>query len=312
MSDEQPLISIIIPTYNRAHLIGETLDSVLVQTYQNWECVVVDDGSTDNTDEVMAAYMAKDARFQYHHRPPEKTKGANACRNAGLDLAAGEYIVFFDSDDLMTPDHLKVKISAIQAHRCDYVITRTEFFGGNKKDNENTYRFDQYPLTAYHYVSQAINWLTPDACIKRSVAQSIRFNESLQAGQEFNYFSKLVHRSVAAVFIDKTVTLRRYHKESIRANLNTGQKSNESLFRACWETYVDLNGIADQKTKRALLKTSVSSLYENKMAGEWNKKKFIKAIFKAYGSRGVYFLLLMLNLKLFGRGYYFYRKLTST
>src|SRR5690554_8063110 len=117
MSDEQPLISIIIPTFNRAHLIGETLDSILAQTYQNWECVVVDDGSTDNTDEVMAAYMAKDARFQYHHRPPEKTKGANACRNAGLDLAAGEYIVFFDSDDLMTPDHLKVKISAIQAHQ---------------------------------------------------------------------------------------------------------------------------------------------------------------------------------------------------
>ena len=64
-----PLISIIIPTYNRAHLIGETLDSILVQTYPNWECIVVDDGSTDTTADVMREYIKKDNRFQYHQRP---------------------------------------------------------------------------------------------------------------------------------------------------------------------------------------------------------------------------------------------------
>ena len=59
MSD-QPLVSIIIPTYNRAHLIGETLDSVVAQTYLNWECIIVDDGSSDNTDEVVGKYVEKD------------------------------------------------------------------------------------------------------------------------------------------------------------------------------------------------------------------------------------------------------------
>src|SRR5690554_5799485 len=109
MSDQNPLVSIIIPTFNRAHLIGETLDSVLAQTYHNWECIVVDDGSTDNTDEVMAEYIAKDARFQYHHRPAVKSKGANACRNYGFEKSKGAYIQWFDSDDLMHPEKIAIK-----------------------------------------------------------------------------------------------------------------------------------------------------------------------------------------------------------
>ena len=95
-----PLVSIIIPTYNRAHIIHETLDSVLSQSYTNWKCIVVDDGSTDTTEEVLKSYVKKDARFQYNKRPIDRKKGANACRNYGLDLAKGAYIVFFDSDDV--------------------------------------------------------------------------------------------------------------------------------------------------------------------------------------------------------------------
>ena len=80
-----PLVSIIIPTYNRAHFIGETLESVLAQTYHNWECIVIDDGSTDYTDELMEFYCEKDSRIQYYHRPSHKPKGANACRNYGFE-----------------------------------------------------------------------------------------------------------------------------------------------------------------------------------------------------------------------------------
>lgn len=305
------LVSVITPTYNRAHLLGEMLDSVLAQTYQNWECIVVDDGSSDRTDALMTTYTADDIRFRYLHRPPEKVKGANACRNIGLEAAQGDYIMFFDSDDVMTPDHMMVKLSEIQAHPCDYVITRTSFFKGQKEDNKNDYRFYLFPLTPFNYVSQAINWLTPDACIKRSIAQSIQFNESLQSGQEFNYFSKLVHHSVDARFINKTVTLRRSHKDSIRASLDTSQKSTESRFRAKWVTYCELVDIADQHTRKALLNDCVSALYEGRLAWTWNKQLFGKAVFKEYGLRSLYYILLLLNLKMFGRGYYFYKKLTN-
>src|SRR5690606_15497126 len=99
-----------------------------------------------------------DHRIKYYHRPEEYLSGGNGARNYGLKIAVGEFIVFFDSDDIMTPDHLEVKISGILLHGCDYIITKTKFIGNEKKVGKNNYRFHLYPLTPYNYVSQAINW----------------------------------------------------------------------------------------------------------------------------------------------------------
>ncbi len=305
-----PLVSIIIPTYNRAHLICETLDSIIAQTYTNWGCIVVDDGSIDETAIVMNAYINKDSRFQLHKRPTHKPKGANACRNIGLEYATGDYVVFFDSDDLMSPNHLEVKVSAMQIHNCDYVITKTKFIDDVKKVAGNNYRFNTYPLTAFNYVSQALNWLTYDVCIKAKLAKSIQFNELLQSGQEYNYFSKLVHVSINAQFIDEIVTLRRYHETSIRSKLDTSYKKQESAFRAKWYTYCDLITIADIETKRNLLAKCVTIVYDSKQILTPDKIRFLKAIFKEYKWKGSYFLLMLLNRKLFNRGYIFFKKLT--
>jgi glycosyltransferase involved in cell wall biosynthesis len=97
------MISIIIPMYNRATLVGETLDSVFAQTYADWECIVVDDGSTDNSVEVVQKYVDKDSRFKLLIRPEDRIKGAPTCRNIGFENSRGELIVFFDSDDILSP-----------------------------------------------------------------------------------------------------------------------------------------------------------------------------------------------------------------
>ncbi|MGZ0017461.1 glycosyltransferase family 2 protein [Yeosuana sp. AK3] len=77
-------------------LIGKTLDSVLAQTYTNWECIVVDDGSKDGTEQLLYEYCKKDSRFQYFQRTKDRPKGANACRNYGVELSRGAYINWFD------------------------------------------------------------------------------------------------------------------------------------------------------------------------------------------------------------------------
>ena len=117
-----PLVSIIIPTFNRANLIGETLDSVIGQTYTNWECIVIDDGSTDGTDKLLNIYLQKDTRIQYLQRPSERPKGANSCRNYGFEFSRGEYVNWFDSDDIMHPEKLEIQINQLQNNLDGYSL----------------------------------------------------------------------------------------------------------------------------------------------------------------------------------------------
>lgn len=106
-----PLISLITPAYNRANFIGEMIQSIQRQTYQEWELVIVDDGSTDNTSDVVATFS--DARIRYLR---QANAGAAAARNAGIAAARGAYLVFIDSDDLMLPHGLEVLLKTLQAN----------------------------------------------------------------------------------------------------------------------------------------------------------------------------------------------------
>ncbi|SDE99426.1 glycosyltransferase family 2 protein [Halorientalis regularis] len=100
---EDPSVSVVIPTYNRAKTLARAVDSVLAQTIDAFEVVVVDDGSTDATPELMASYT--DNRVRYVRF--EENRGANACRNSGIRSSSGEYLSFLDSDDEFTPSHLE-------------------------------------------------------------------------------------------------------------------------------------------------------------------------------------------------------------
>lgn len=128
-----PLVSIIIPSYNRADLIAETLDSVLKQTYSNWECIIVDDGSTDNSLAVIQKYLNKDSRFLFLSRPNYKKKGPSSCRNYGIEKAKGDYIIFLDSDDLLVTTCLDNRIEfAKQNLEYDFWIFKMQTFGFNE------------------------------------------------------------------------------------------------------------------------------------------------------------------------------------
>lgn len=111
------MISIVIPTYNRAKVIPAALNSIVVQSYQDWECIVVDDYSEDDTESVVNSYVAKDNRFSYCKN--ERTKGAPGARNTGLYQAKGEWVLFFDSDNTMAGDMLAKFAGAISVYGKD-------------------------------------------------------------------------------------------------------------------------------------------------------------------------------------------------
>lgn len=118
------LVSVIMPTYNCAKFIEETLDSIKAQTYENWEVVIVDDCSKDNTKEIVDAYIAADPRIKYHCL--EVNSGAAVARTKAMELAEGEYMAFCDSDDLWMPDKLERQLAFMKENGYAFTCTAYE------------------------------------------------------------------------------------------------------------------------------------------------------------------------------------------
>lgn len=305
---QNPIVSIIIPTYNRAHLIGETLDSIIAQTYTHWECIIVDDGSTDNTFEILHTYQKKDDRFLLFKRPNNRLKGANACRNIGIDKALGEYIVFFDSDDLMTPNHIETKLKGFKNDSIDFVITKTKYFNKPEYKKDHKYNFDRFSLNLNNFLAQRVKWLTLDVCIKTEIASQLRFNEKLQAGQEFNFYAKLLSLTTQGIFLPKVISLRRYHEGSIQNKIQGTSKKEISSYLSKWNTYLDLKSKLSKKEKRTILYSCIKLVIKLKKVPSKLKLKFIVEVFKVYGFAGIYFIGLLIFLP-FDRGYIFHKYL---
>lgn len=313
----KPLVSIIIPTYNRSHLIGDTINSILAQSSSNWECIVVDDNSTDFTEELMEFYCEKDSRIQFHRRPQKRKKGANACRNYGLELSKGKYIQWFDSDDLMVPEFLASKVKAIERNNLDFVISKSINFKDPYSQNilstnENYYRFDDFKITNYNYVTQKINWLTPDFFGKRTLLRKSKFNENLFSSQEYNFFCKLTCFSENAYVLDEFLTLRRIHPNSIQLQVKNDElKRNKAELAFYFETWMELRKISERKTVDFLFFQLVKKTM--KMKVQW---RIIISILLELVSRNkpmvaMRYFVHKLSIQTFKKGNIFRRKFIS-
>lgn len=123
-----PVVSIIVPCYRQAEYLPETLESVLAQTYRGWECIVVNDGSPDDTEAVAKRYCEKDARIKYLY---QENQGVAMARNNGIRASQGEYILPLDADDLIAPDCLETFVGAMSSGEYDVVYSQVQRFGSS-------------------------------------------------------------------------------------------------------------------------------------------------------------------------------------
>ncbi len=222
-----PLISIIIPTFNRAHLIGETLDSIIVQTYSNWECIVVDDGSTDNTDEVMAGYLDKDPRVKYFKRPENHRSGGNGARNYGYLQSKGEFVNWFDSDDLMHPEKLEKQVRALQDSEYNFAVCQTLVFEGQKG---NILGLRHKKITSKNpledFIMHKIKFLTQAPFFRKSFLEqyNLMFDEELKAAQEWEFICRVLYFSSDYYTEDTPMVYIRRHENSISYGKNKNDK----------------------------------------------------------------------------------------
>lgn len=306
------LVSVIIPTFNRAHLIEETLDTVLSQTLEAWECIIVDDGSSDDTLEVLTSYAEKDERISFYQRPDELPKGANACRNYGFSKSSGAFIVWFDSDDLMTSNHLQDKLERILEKDLDFVVAKTQNFDGDRILPPYEYVRPKNGITASDFILSKIHWYTYDVMLKRSIAIQIQWNEQMRSWQDYNYFSKMLMVTQKGGFLDKVLTRRRLHGNSIQKSLTSSPGIfNAELLENRLLTFCDVSMEVDFVTKRELIFGMMNLCFElARMRMSSEKFEKVKKIVKnELGLKSLFYLRLALwSTWISGKGYYFLNK----
>jgi glycosyltransferase involved in cell wall biosynthesis len=191
MSQKKPFFSIIIPTYNCADFIGQTVAMVQEQSFLDWELIVVDDGSTDRTWEILEELQRTNPKLQIFQRPEARLKGPSACRNIGVENAKGEYIAFLDSDDEWNADRLgnawrfieKTQSKALYSGA--WVIDhQRKYFRESRGIREGESLFD-FVINGDAFAQ------TSTLIVKTYFAKKIRFPENVRFHEDFDYFMEV-------------------------------------------------------------------------------------------------------------------------
>jgi len=217
-------------TYNRAHFIEETLLSIKNQTYQNWECLIIDDGGTDNTLNVIKPFLKQDQRFRFFKRLDIYEKGLPGCRNYGLDIANGNFIIFFDDDDIAHPLNLELCVKELEdstIYFCRY--QRNVFNGKFKASFDYSKEYKKFCIDIKKLPEMLTNELPFNSCVvmwRKECFKIHRFKETLMYAEEWELYSRILSDGYKGISIDKCLFYGRKH-----SNSNTGEFYSGSPIR---------------------------------------------------------------------------------
>jgi len=221
-----PKVSVVIPSYNYARFLGRTIESLQAQSLPNWEAIIVDDGSTDDTDKVAADLLKKDPRIVYVR---QQNAGTSAAKNVGIRHARGDYIVFLDADDLLTANKLAAHVEHFKNNpHVDISYSRFRYF---QDGNENRL-FTKLDLSSVEEWSAVIdgrydaalpvfirgnNMAIHAAMVRKSLVDRVGdFDTSMRALEDWDYWLRCILRGAYLAFLDdpQVLALTRVHQGS--------------------------------------------------------------------------------------------------
>ena len=295
--EKNPKVSVIIPTYNSAQFIAEALESVFVQTYKDYEVIVVDDGSTDNTKEVLKPYMSK-IRYIY-----KENGGAASARNVGIKNARGEYIAFLDSDDLWLPEKLEKQMGYFEEHpQVDMVFANCVRFSEEVSNTRNDIRqlvSDDMFVNIWWY-----NIIpTSTVIVKRECFKKVGFfdeSRELETTEDKEMWLRIA-REYKIGHLDEVLTKYRVRFSGYnRSNIDRAYNSTKLVINKYWR-YLERRGYSikflHQRLHRHYFNYGLSHLHVGNVQDA--HKQFEKAIkynplnFKTI----VYYLVTFLNYR---------------
>jgi glycosyltransferase involved in cell wall biosynthesis len=214
-----PQVTIIMATYNRAGYIGETLRSIQMQTYENFECLIIDDGGNDNTLEVIEPILKEDSRFSFQKRPDKYLKGLPGTRNFGLDLAKGEYVIFFDDDDIVHPQNLELCVLELSKNDVSFCRYLRGFFQ-DKFDYAFEYSksYDTFFIDkrdVFRLLNQDLPFNSCSVLWKKECFEENRYTEHLLHAEEWELYSRILSTGIVGISINKTLYFARQHNNSM-------------------------------------------------------------------------------------------------
>jgi GalNAc5-diNAcBac-PP-undecaprenol beta-1,3-glucosyltransferase len=233
----KPEVSIIMATYNRAHLIEESLTAIQNQTFENWECLIIDDGSTDATQEILKPYLLGNSRFKLYKRFKDYKKGLPGCRNQGIDLAKGKYLIFFDDDDIVHPQNLEICVREFKSGKYDYCrFGREAFTGEFFKHFRDVKSYEKNILDYKSFEDVIIGKIPFNSCQvmwKKQCFNKNKFNESLMYAEEWECYARILSNGFVGANILKVLYYGRKHPQSNTGEFWLGNKKRrESQIKA--------------------------------------------------------------------------------
>ncbi len=215
---ELPLVSVIIPAYNVAGFIRETLESVFAQTFDNYEIILINDGSPDTAElESETAPFINDITYL-----KQSNKGAGAARNAGLRIARGEYVAFLDGDDLWLPEFLAEQLTLIHSNDgYDLVYADAVNLDGNVLSRATNMDFNQSdgPVTVRSLVTGTCSVITSSVVARRELVVAVGlFDESFPNSQDFDLWLRMAKHGARMTYQKKVLVHRRIYEGSLASN----------------------------------------------------------------------------------------------
>jgi len=206
MSDNMPLVSVIMPVYNAEKYVASSIQSVINQSYQSWELLIINDGSTDNSESIIL--KIQDDRIHYLN---QQNQGVSAARNVGLRNMNGDYFCFLDADDLLAPDSILFRLQAFSEDReVEFVDGQVEIFQDEVSKPKGNYmpNFEGNPFNKLVALSEecffGITWM-----IKRVNDKSYHFKESLSHGEDLLFYMSIaqtgIYKSIREVIYQRRI-----------------------------------------------------------------------------------------------------------
>ena len=216
-----PLISVIVPCYNQAQYLDECLQSVLDQTYTDWECIIVNDGSPDHTEEIAKNWVEKDTRFIYLSK---ENGGLSSARNAGIEIAKGEWILPLDADDKIGERYLEL---AEKEFENDYkVIYEYSLLFYDKISKNFKNQFINYEIDFDSIVlNWDLNYTIPIHCALIKNEQLPKFNINLKAKEDLVFWIQYFLKRRKYYIVNKQYAVYRINETSMTRNINHMQEN---------------------------------------------------------------------------------------